>query len=314
MQQFGFGIDLGGTTCKLGLFQKDGTLVEKWEIPTDIKDDGRNILPDIAETIRKKIQEHGLTEEQILGAGIGVPGAVNSEGVVNRCINLGWGIVPVAQELSALLNVPVFAANDANVAALGEAWKGSGSGYSSIAMVTLGTGIGGGVVLDGKILNGHHGAAGEFGHIVVNPDEEESCNCGNRGCIEQYASATGIVRVAKRHLASSSKESSLRTVEELTAKAVFDAAKEGDPLAGEIAQEVCAMLGHVIGSVCNVLNPEAVIIGGGVSRAGEILLDLIREGFQNSVFHASRDTAIRLAVLGNDAGIYGSMRLMLTQI
>lgn len=313
MEYYGFGIDLGGTTCKLGLFQADGTLMEKWEIPTDTRENGKNVLPDIAASIEEKIRQHHISREQIIGAGIGVPGAVNSEGVVNRCINLGWGIVPVSKELSSLLGVPVYTANDANVAALGEAWKGSGNGYSSIAMITLGTGIGGGVVLDGQIINGFHGAAGELGHIVVNPEEQDACNCGNHGCIEQYASATGIVRQARKQLAESREDSVLRKEQNLSAKSVFDAAKAGDALAKKIAAEVCNMLGRVIGTICNVINPEAVIIGGGVSRAGEILLELVQEGFQDSVFHASRDTVIRLASLGNDAGIYGAMKLLLNK-
>ena len=313
MERYGFGIDLGGTTCKLGLFQEDGTLVEKWEIPTDTTESGKNILPDIAASVEEKIQQHRFAKEQIIGAGIGVPGAVNDEGVVNRCINLGWGIIPVSKELSSLLGIPVYAANDANMAALGEAWKGSGSGYSSIAMITLGTGIGGGVVLRGQIVNGFHGAAGELGHIIVNTEEQEACNCGNRGCIEQYASATGIVRQAKKRLAESGEESVLRKETDLSAKIVFDAAKAGDPLAKRIAEEVCSMLGRVIGTICNVINPEAVIIGGGVSRAGDILLELVQEGFQNSVFHASRETEICLASLGNDAGIFGAMKLLLNR-
>ena len=313
MERYGFGIDLGGTTCKLGLFQVDGTLMEKWEIPTDTRENGKNVLPDIAASVEEKIRQHHISREQIIGAGIGVPGAVNNEGVVNRCINLGWGIVPVSKELSSLLSVPVYTANDANVAALGEAWKGSGNGYSSIAMITLGTGIGGGVVLDGQIINGFHGAAGELGHIVVNPEEQDACNCGNHGCIEQYASATGIVRQARKQLAESSVDSVLRKEQDLSAKSVFDAAKAGDVLAKKIAEEVCDMLGRVIGTICNVINPEAVIIGGGVSRAGDILLELVQEGFRNSVYHASRDTVIRLASLGNDAGIYGAMKLLLNK-
>ena len=313
MERYGFGIDLGGTTCKLGLFQEDGTLVEKWEIPTDTTESGKNILPDIAASVEEKIQQHRFAKEQIIGAGIGVPGAVNDEGVVNHCINLGWGIIPVSKELSSLLGIPVYAANDANMAALGEAWKGSGSGYSSIAMITLGTGIGGGVVLRGQIVNGFHGAAGELGHIIVNTEEQEACNCGNRGCIEQYASATGIVRQAKKRLAESGEESVLRKETDLSAKIVFDAAKAGDPLAKKTAGEVCNMLGRVIGTICNVINPEAVIIGGGVSRAGDILLELVQEGFQNSVFHASRETEICLASLGNDAGIFGAMKLLLNR-
>lgn len=311
MKELGFGIDLGGTTCKLGLFKTDGSLLEKWEIPTDISGNGKNILPSIAEAVRKKMDEHGIRQEQVLGAGIGVPGAVDEQGVVNRCINLGWGIVPVAQELEKLTGIPAFAANDANVAALGEAWKGSGSGYSSIAMITLGTGIGGGIILNGRIWNGFHGAAGEFGHIVVNPQELEACNCGNYGCIEQYASATGIARQARHMLHRSTQTSLLRIIDPVTAKDVFDAAKKGDELAMDIVREICGMLGKLIADICNIINPEAVIIGGGVSRAGQILVDELSEEFRKSVFHASRKTVIRLAELGNEAGMYGSMRLLM---
>ena len=319
MKQYGFGADLGGTTCKLGLFETNGTLLEKWEIPTALADGGKHILPDIAAAIRAKMAERGIADTDVQGIGIGVPGAVSPGGVVNRCVNLGWGVVEVSKELSAITGLTVRVANDANIAALGEAWMGAGQGYDSIVMVTLGTGVGGGIILDGKIWNGHNGAAGEIGHIRVNPHEEETCNCGNKGCLEQYASATGIVRIAKKRLAEK-KESAvwnpdsgrlLDATGEVTAKDVFDAAKTGVPLALDVVREVCGILGSALGTICNVVNPEAVLIGGGVSRAGEILLDNIADSFRQSAFHACKDTKFLLASLGNDAGIYGGVRLVL---
>ena len=313
MKKYGYGVDLGGTTCKLGLFETNGTLVEKWEIPTDTSENGVRILPDIAAAIQGNMKAHNVTPKDVCGVGIGVPGAVNADGVVNRCVNLGWGVVDVRGELSKLCGLPVRVANDANIAALGEAWMGAGQGFGSIVMVTLGTGVGGGIVIDGKILNGQNGAAGEMGHIRVNPKETVPCNCGNRGCLEQYASATGIVRVARNRLEQYKKETALKKFDPLTAKDVFDEAKAGDVLANDVVKEVCTLLGGAIATVCNVVNPEAVLIGGGVSKAGLILLGALEEGFHQGVFHACRDTKILLATLGNDAGIYGGVRLTLDE-
>ena len=311
MKMYGFGVDLGGTTCKLGLFETDGNLLEKWEIPTDTSDEGKRILPDIAASIRGRMTELRMLPGDVQGVGIGVPGAVNAEGVVNRCVNLGWGVVDVRGQLSELTGLEVRVGNDANIAALGEAWMGAGKGFQSIVMVTLGTGVGGGIVLDGKILNGQNGAAGEMGHIRVNPEETVPCSCGNKGCLEQYASATGVVRVARMRLQASKKETSLRKFDPLTSKDIFDEAKAGDILAGEVVREVCTRLGSAIATVCNIVNPEAVLIGGGVSKAGLILLSELKGGFDSSVFHACRDTKILLATLGNDAGIYGGVRMVL---
>lgn len=311
MKDYGFGADLGGTTVKLGLFRTSGELLEKWEIPTALADGGRHILPDIAAAIREKMADKGLGEEDVQGIGIGVPGAVRPDGVVDRCVNLGWGVVDVKGELSAITGVRVEVANDANIAALGEAWMGAGKGFRDLVMVTLGTGVGGGIVLDGKIRNGAHGAAGEMGHIRVDETETETCNCGNQGCLEQYASATGVVRMARRALAKAGQSSRMASVDPLTAKDVFDLAKDGDPLALSVVRDVCGRLGAAIATVCDVVDPEVVLIGGGVSRAGQIILDELQEGFHKGVFHACRNTEIRLASLGNDAGIYGGVRLVL---
>lgn len=312
MKEYGFGADIGGTTVKLGLFQIDGTLLDKWEIPTDTSNQGENILTDIVASIHGKMVEKSLTKEQVEGIGVGVPGAVNAKGIVNGAVNLGWGVIPIEEELSRLSGLKVRAANDANVAALGENWMGSGKGCDSIVMVTLGTGIGGGIIVHGKIVAGAHGAGGEIGHIIVNDQEIEACNCGHYGCFEQYASATGIVRMAKRALSVSTEDSRLREKGDgLTAKDVFDLARDGDKVACEVVEQVCGMLGATIAKICCVVDPDAVIIGGGVSKAGKILLDNLKDSFCGQVFYPCKDTEFRIATLGNDAGIYGAVRLLL---
>jgi glucokinase len=310
--QYAFGIDVGGTTVKLGLFTAAGVLLEKWEIPTRTQEGGRFILPDIASAIRQKISSLPW-RSAILGVGIGVPGPVQKNGVVNRCVNLGWGVFNVADSLSFLLDgLTVRAANDANTAALGEMWQGGGKGCSNVVMVTLGTGVGGGVILDGQILPGSFGAAGELGHMMVHPQEPEVCSCGKHGCLEQYASATGIVRLARQALEQDDSPSLLRQAPELTAKAVCDCARERDPLSLSVLEQVGEMLGRALSLTAAVCDPDVFVIGGGVSRAGEILLDPIRRHYRESVFHASRETPIVPAVLGNDAGIWGSVKLVLS--
>jgi len=312
MSKYAIGIDLGGTSCKIGLFTTEGELLAKDSIPTDASGNGEKILPAIAEGILSRLQEKGISKDEIIGAGMGVPGAVTPDGKVNKAVNLGWHTVrPVAQELSDLVGIPVKVANDANVAALGENWKGAGAGLDSMIMVTLGTGIGGGIVIHNQILVGANGAAGEIGHIIVNHDEEEACNCGHHGCIEQYASATGIARVAGRILAKDDTPSALRDLETITAKDVYDAAREGDAKAKEVVDTVGVLLGRFLAVLTNTINPDAIILGGGVSHAGEILLDSIRPTFLEDAFHAIRDTRILIATLGNDAGIYGGARLVL---
>ena len=224
--KYGFGIDLGGTTVKIAYFNEAGKMLEKWEIPTDTSENGIRILPDIAASVRAFLTERKIADSDILGLGIGVPGPVNAKGVVNRCINLGWDVFNIAQKLTELTGFPVKAGNDANVAALGEFWKGGGQGCDNMVFVTLGTGVGGGIVVEGKLLHGAHGSGAEIGHLVLNRDETVPCNCGKRGCVEQYCSATGIVRLAKRHLDSTDAPSALRTLKNLTCKDIFDAKLE----------------------------------------------------------------------------------------
>lgn len=306
-----FGVDLGGTTVKLGLFDEQKNLCEKWEIPTRKDNGGSYILDDIAEAVTEKMEQRALRREDIAGVGIGVPGAVTDDGVVNKCINLGWGVLNVEQLLSEKLNgIAVKAGNDANVAALGEYEAGAGKQYSSMVFVTIGTGVGGGIIIDGKIIAGRHGAAAEIGHLPVVYGEEETCNCGKKGCLEQIASATGIVKQAARLLDESSEPSSLRSIPYISAKAIFDEAKAGDKLALQVVENTAYYLGIAMASAGCMLDPECFIIGGGVSNAGEFLVDLIRRHYQANVFHASRGTKIELAMLGNDAGIYGAAYLV----
>lgn len=309
--KFGFGVDLGGTTAKIAYFDETGTMLEKWEIPTATANAGAQILPDIAASIQGYIARKSIDPKNIIGIGIGVPGPVDAKGVVNRCINLGWGVFNIAQKLSELTGFPVRAGNDANVAALGEYWKGSGKGCESMLLVTLGTGVGGGVVIGGNVLHGSHGSAAEIGHMVLNRDEAQTCNCGKRGCVEQFCSATGIVRLAKQALDVSKTDSPLRCCVSLTCKDIFDCGKAGDPLALNILEQYYAYLGEFLANVCNVLDPEMVVLGGGVSKAGQMLLDGIRPYFQKNVFHAVSDVGFSLASLGNDAGAYGAFKLVL---
>lgn len=311
MKNYVFGVDVGGTTVKLGLFDTDGNLLDKWEIPTRTNDGGKNILPDIAASIESKMEEKNITKENLAGVGVGVPGPVDGNGVVHKAVNLGWNQFDLKKELGSILNgIHIEAGNDANVAALGELWKGSGQGYKSIVAVTLGTGIGGGIIIDGEILSGATGAGGEIGHIHVEDNETEACGCGNHGCLEQYGSATGITRLAKRLLETSDKDSVLRSGE-VSAKAVFDAVKAGDELAIEVAKQFGEYLGKGLGIIASIVNPEIFVIGGGVSKAGEVLFDYIRPVFDETVFHGSRDAVFALASLGNDAGIYGAAKMVL---
>ena len=306
-----FGVDVGGTTVKLGFFDEEGNLLEKWEIPTRTQDHGKNILPDVAASILDKMKEREVSREEIAGVGIGAPGPIDAKGTVYVAVNLGWGTFSLKNELQSLLNLPVEAGNDANVAALGEMWKGGGQGYSNVVAVTLGTGVGGGIIVDGKILSGATGAGGEIGHIHVMDDETEACNCGNCGCLEQYTSATGIVRLAKRRLAEDDKPSVLRESGNISAKTVFDAVKDGDELAIEVAERFGKILGKTLAGIAAVVNPEIFVIGGGVSKAGPVLLDYIQKNYTLYAFSGSRGALFALATLGNDAGIYGAAKLVL---
>ena len=308
MKKYCFGIDVGGTTVKMGLFTTEGELLDKWEIPTRKEDGGAYILNDVAASVEAKLAEKNIAKEDVAGAGIGVPGPTLDTGYVSICVNLGWKDKNPANELSELLSIPVKAGNDANVAALGEMWKGGGEGYLDVVLLTLG----GGIIINGEIAPSHRGVGGELGHITVNPDEEATCNCGNHGCLEQYASATGVVRIAKKLLAASKEESSLRTLETVTAKDVFDAAKAGDHLAVEAVEVLGKYLGLVVANVALTVDPDVFVIGGGVSKAGQVLIDVITKYYHKfAKIIGDNKAKVVLAKLGNDAGIYGAARMVL---
>ncbi len=320
-----FGVDVGGTTIKMGLFTEDGALTDEWEIPTRTENDGAGILPDIAKSLRDAAARHGLafgcpddTEpaaERVAGIGIGVPGPVDADGIVHTCPNLGWGTFAVAQALEDVTGLPAAAANDANAAALGEMWMGGGKGFSDMFLVTLGTGVGGSLIAGGRIVHGFHGIAGEIGHICVNENEEEACGCGKHGCLEQYASANGVARMAWRYLAAHDEPTVLREIPvgALTAKDVFDADKNGDEAALVLVDTFGHTLGRALASVSSVADPEVFVLGGGLSQAGEIVVDVVQKYFREFVFFPARETEFRLATLGSRAGIYGAARLFLDE-
>ena len=310
MKKYCFGIDVGGTTVKCGLFNTDGEVLDKWEIPSRTEDGGKNILPDVAAAILAKIGEKKLDKEEIAGVGIGVPGPVDDNGVIACAVNLHWGRLDIVKELGDLTGLKVKAGNDANVAALGELWQGGGKGYHNLVLLTLGTGVGGGIIVNDKIFAGSQGAAGELGHAHVEDAIKDPCNCGSCGCLEQVASATGIVRLAKEELAASDEDSLLRNGE-VSAKTVFDAVKEGDALAIRVAERFGAYLGKAMAVFACVLDPEAFVIGGGVSKAGTILLDFIKKNYIAYAFPTAKNVAFKLATLGNDAGIYGAAKMVL---
>ena len=304
MTKYIYGIDIGGTTVKMGLFDEKGDMLEKWEIVTRKENNGENILPDIVKSIKEKNTEKSIETDDILGIGMGVPGPITEDGRVLKCANLGWGIFSVADEMSKLTGVEkVKVGNDANVAALGEQWRGGGRGFDNIVMVTLGTGVGGGIIMDGKILTGENGAAGEIGHITVNPKETLTCGCGCKGCLEQYSSATGVIRMAKERLEASDKPSELRkfAADEIGGKEVFDAYKAGDELAAEAVNEFAIYLGMGLGNVASVVDTQAFVIGGGLSKNGPVVIDIVKEQYKKNVMFALKNTEFRLAELGNDA-------------
>ena len=309
--RYGFGIDVGGTTVKLAFFDEQGTMLHAWQIPTRTEEAGAHILPDIAAAVQGYLEENHVDKSQVIGIGLGIPGPVNSAGVVNKCVNLGWGVIHVSAMLSELTGLPVKAGNDANVAALGEYWKGGGAGYESMVMVTLGTGVGGGIVVDGKLLHGAHGCGGELGHMVLRKDEQERCGCGKQGCVEQFCSATGVSKLAREHLAATDAPSGLRDLGKIMAKDVFDAAKAGDAVAQEILEQYYACLGEFLASLSCVVDPDVLVLGGGVCKAGQVLLDGIRPYFDKYVFHAAIGVKFALAQLENDAGAYGAFKLAL---
>lgn len=310
MKKYCFGIDVGGTTIKCGFFDTEGILLEKWEIPTRSEENGSKILPDIAKTVNDKIAERGLDKNEIEGIGIDIPGPVHEDGQVDFAVNIHWGHVNIVGEVEKMTGIRTEALNDANAAALGECWKGGGAGFHNLIMVTLGTGIGGGIVVGDKVIAGAHGAGGEIGHAHVTDELTEPCNCGNVGCLEQVASATGVVRVAKMILAKDDTPSVLRG-KNFSAKDIWDAVKAGDPVADQVAEKFGRYLGMALATFAVVTDPQLIVVGGGMSKAGTIVLDYIQKYYRQYAFPACKEVEFALATLGNDAGIYGAAKMVL---
>lgn len=310
MKKYVFGIDVGGTTIKMGFFTVEGELLEKWEIPTRTENNSENVLPDIAKQIEEKLSEKNITKEEVAGVGFGVPGPVTSEGVIKMNANLGWRDKEVAKELGELTGLCCMGGNDVKTAGLGEMWRGSAAAYKNAVFLTLGTGVGAAIIVEGKVILGSMGAAGEIGHIKVDMEETRSCGCGGIGCAEQYASGPGLKRMALEMLNESQEPSQLREGE-VDAKAVFDAYKAGDALAEKVVEKFGHYLGYSLAATAAVVDPEAFIIGGGVSKAGEVLLQVVQKYYKKYVWPGCREKAFVLASLGNDAGIYGAASYVL---
>ena len=307
MKKYCFGVDVGGTTVKVGLFTVEGQLLDKWEIITRTENNGENILFDICESLEAKLDEKSIDLDEVKGIGIGLPGPVLDDGTVLQCVNLGWGKFNVSEKMSEMFHgIEVKVGNDANVAALGEAWKGGGKNFDDIVMVTLGTGVGGGVILEGKILTGHNGAAGEIGHMHVEDGEELNCNCGGCGCLEQYASATGVVRLANRYIAKNSESTKMTEFgEDITAKDVFDLAKEGDKGAVAVVEQMSTYLGKAMASIATVVNPQAFIIGEDFIGDDTVAMILGDNIFAGHGLKKRLCAAVKNAENGNGATVFG---------
>ncbi|MFI8685394.1 ROK family glucokinase [Rossellomorea sp. NPDC077527] len=315
------GVDLGGTTTKIAFLSKYGELLHKWEIPTDKSDNGKNIIVNIAKAIDKKLEELDQNKDKLVGIGMGAPGPVDtSKGIIYEAVNLGWeNNTPLKDLLEVETGLHAVIDNDANCAALGEMWKGAGDGAKDLVCVTLGTGVGGGVITNGDIVHGVKGAGGEIGHITVVPEGGFQCNCGKTGCLETVASATGVVRLANEKLDAVSDDSSLRKLRDshgsINAKDIFDAARENDELALAVIDQLAFYLGLSLANLGNGLNPEKIVIGGGVSKAGDILLEPVVKFFKQFSFPTVRtSTNLSIATLGNDAGVIGAAWLVKNKI
>jgi glucokinase len=315
------GVDLGGTTTKIAFLSKYGELLHKWEIPTDKSENGKNIIVDIAKAIDRKLEELDQSKDKLLGIGMGAPGPVDmAKGIIYEAVNLGWDKnTPLKDLLEVETGLPAVIDNDANCAALGEMWKGAGDGAKDLVCVTLGTGVGGGVITNGDIVHGVRGAGGEIGHITVVPQGGFQCNCGKTGCLETVASATGVVRLANEKLDSTTTHSILRDLrneaEVISAKDVFDAARSNDELAASVVDQLAFYLGLALANLGNVLNPEKIVLGGGVSRAGDILLKPAVNYFEQFSFPTVKtSTGLSIATLGNDAGVIGAAWLVKNKI
>lgn len=308
------GIDIGGTNVKIGLLNLEGDIVSKWEINTNKENKGKSIVDEIWTFISHNLSEM-IVQNKIIGIGVGAPGFVNeSTGKVYEAVNIGWTNFPLAKMLQEKAGLPVLVENDANIAALGEYWKGNRDRVDSLIIITLGTGVGGGIISDGEVLHGENGTAGEIGHIIVEPNGYP-CNCGRKGCLDTIASATGIVRRAK-DIISQDEMSALAKLyysnnDKIDAKDIFDLAKKGDADCVEIITEIADSIGIALANAAAIVNPSTIIVGGGLSEAGEWFLDQIKLSFKKySLTRIGDETRIELAKLGNDAGIIGAAYLV----
>lgn len=310
------GIDLGGTTIKFGILTLEGEVQEKWAIETNTLENGRHIVSDIVESLKHRLSLCGLTKDDFLGIGMGSPGAVDrTSKTVTGAFNLNWADTQeVGSVIEKEVGIPFFIDNDANVAALGERWVGAGANNPDVVFVTLGTGVGGGVIADGNLIHGVAGAGGEIGHMIVDPENGFMCTCGNKGCLETVASATGVVRVARQlaeqYEGSSAIKAAIDNGDTVTSKDIFIAAEDGDKFANSVVERVSRYLGLAAANISNILNPDSVVIGGGVSAAGEFLRSRVEKYFVTFAFpQVKKSTKIKIAELGNDAGIIGAASL-----
>ncbi|MDO4902986.1 MAG: ROK family glucokinase [Limosilactobacillus sp.] len=310
-----FGVDLGGTTIKFAILTENGEIQQKWSIRTNILDEGSHIVPDIIDSINHHLELYKMTPDQFVGIGMGTPGTINRDkGTVVGAYNLNWKTTQeVKSQIEKGTGMKFALDNDANVAGLGERWKGAGNEGDDVAFITLGTGVGGGIISNGRLVHGVVGAGGEVGHMIVEPDGY-LCTCGNHGCLEQYASATGVVHLAQdlaeEYEGNSKLKSLIDNGDEITSKIVFDLAKENDYLANKVVDKMAFYLGLASANLSNALNPEYLVIGGGVSAAGQFLLNRVQENFEKFAFPTVRtSTKLKLAQLGNDAGVIGAASL-----
>ncbi|HGI2843327.1 TPA: ROK family glucokinase [Streptococcus agalactiae] len=310
------GIDLGGTTIKFGILTLEGEVQEKWAIETNTLENGRHIVSDIVESLKHRLSLYGLTKDDFLGIGMGSPGAVDrTSKTVTGAFNLNWADTQeVGSVIEKEVGIPFFIDNDANVAALGERWVGAGANNPDVVFVTLGTGVGGGVIADGNLIHGVAVAGGEIGHMIVDPENGFMCTCGNKGCLETVASATGVVRVARQlaeqYEGSSAIKAAIDNGDTVTSKDIFIAAEDGDKFANSVVERVSRYLGLAAANISNILNPDSVVIGGGVSAAGEFLRSRVEKYFVTFAFpQVKKSTKIKIAELGNDAGIIGAASL-----
>ncbi|PAE31212.1 ROK family glucokinase [Oceanobacillus profundus] len=318
MEKLLLGIDIGGTSVKIGIINQQGEILEKWEVPTNKLNAGITIVDEIWASIERKLSILHLSISSFLGVGVGAPGFIDMDsGIVSEAVNIGWKDFPLADQLKEKSSLPVFVANDANIAVLGENWTGAGNQAKNLVALTLGTGVGGGIIVNGSILNGINGMAGELGHLTIEKDGY-ACNCGNNGCLETIASATGIVRQAMDKIASypDSKPAEIyKKYQAITAKDIFDLAKDGDAIAISIVKRTADVLGQVIANLGVIINPSKVLIGGGVSKAGDLLVNEIRIAFRKYALPRVSDACeIKIAQLGNDAGIIGGASLVLEKL